>query len=306
MKKIVFTHLLILLFMFANAQSNIRLTNFWGNTYYINPSSIDETHLADISMAARKQWLGFPGSPTTFFAAGTIYNEDLHTQFGLKAVQDQLGYTSTTNIDLSYAYQIKMNLNWNLYLGLAGTYQNLSYDISKINFPTPDDPSIYSRLASQDNFNAQLGAELRDKNWRLGISGQNIISLFSSTNSLNSANRLYANTNFLYGMYRDYQQDFVNMGYGACLIQCGNNLQMEINVNSYFTLAGSTPFQLGFIYRTWSEMGFILGLDLSKNLRISYSYDYDVGGISQSSFGTHELVFGLRIDKIWRCRNCWF
>lgn len=303
MRKIVLILLCCLAGVLAEAQSNIRLTDYWDNTFYINPAAIDEKNLLDISMAARKQWLGFDGSPTTFFVAGAIFNNDLNTQFGLKAVQDQIGYTSTTNIDLSYAYSMTVYFNWKLNLGLAATYQSFGYDISKVNFPTADDPSIYSRLASQDNFNAQLGAELVNKNWRFGLSGQNIFSLFSTS----SISKFYTNTNFLYGMYRDYSHDFMNMGYGACAIQYANTLQMEFNVNSYFKLSNSNnPFQIGFFYRTWSEMGLLFGVNLSKNLKVSYSYDYDVGGISRSSFGTHELMISYSFERVWRCKNCWY
>ncbi len=303
MKKTVFILLCLFKVLLANAQSNIRLTNYWDNSFYINPAAIDDKFLLDLSMAARKQWLGFPGSPTTFFVAGAIYNEDLHTQFGLKAVQDQLGYTSTTNIDLSYAYSLTVNLNWKLNLGVAATYQSLAYDISKVNFSTADDPSIYSRLATQDNFNAQIGVELLNKNWRFGFSGQNIFSLFNPSSAIS---KLYTNTNFLYGMYRDYKHEFMNLGYGVCAIQYANTLQMEFNVNSYFKLGGSTPFQIGVFYRTWSEMGMLLGLNLNKNLKIAYSYDYDVGGISQSSYGTHEFLISYSFEKVWHCKNCWF
>ena len=303
MKKAVYIFFFSMIAYWVDAQSNVRLVNYWDNTFYINPAAIDEKNLMDISMAVRKQWIGFAGSPTTVFVAGAIYNEDLYTQFGLKAVQDQIGYTSSTNIDFTYAYSLTMNNNWKLNLGLAASYQSLAYDISKISFPTNEEASIYSRLATQDNFNAQIGAELINHNWRFGLPGQNIFSLFS--NSI--TNKVYNNTNFLYGMYRDYSHEFMNLGYGLCAIQYGNTIQMEMNINSYFKLSNSNnPFQIGFFYRTWSEMGFLLGVNLSKNLKVSYTYDYDMGGISQSSFGSHELMISYSFDKVWKCRNCWF
>jgi type IX secretion system PorP/SprF family membrane protein len=301
MKKAFLMLIVCVSFFFAHAQSNIRLTNYWGNTYYINPASIDDKYLADFSMAARKQWFSFPGSPTTGFAAGTLYNEDLHTQFGLKLVQDQLGYTSTTDIDFSYAYSLDVWKYWKCNMGVGVSYQYLSYDLSKVSFTTPDDPTIYDHLMNNNNFNAELGIELTNSNWRLGASSQNIFSLFYP-----GISKQYANTNFVYGMYKQNSRNVINLGYGVCGIQYANTYQMEVNLTSYFNLPNYNTFYVGLLYRTWSEMGLLFGIDLSKNLKLAYSYDYNVGGISRSSFGTNELMLTYKINKVWKCRNCWY
>ena len=134
MKKIVCLIMINLLTFTVIAQSNIRLNNYWDNTYFINPASINDQSLAEFNMAARKQWVDFPGSPLTFFASATTYQENLHAQFGLKLVQDKIGYTSTTAVDLTYAYSMLMQSDWQLHLGLAISFQSLSYDMSSLIF----------------------------------------------------------------------------------------------------------------------------------------------------------------------------
>jgi type IX secretion system PorP/SprF family membrane protein len=300
MKKILVLIILVANIVLAQAQSNIRLTNYWNNTYYINPASIDDKYQADFSMAARKQWFNFPGAPTTFFAAATLYNEDLHAQFGLRATQDNVGYTTTSDIDFTYAYELTVARYWKLNMGVAATYQNMSYDLSQVNFSTPDDDKIFSHLINENNFNAEIGVELTNNHWRIGASSVNLFSLFYKLN------KQYANTNFVYAMYKQNSRNYINLGYGICGIQYANTYQMELNMTSYFNLPGTNAFQVGLLYRTWSEMGLLFGIDLSKNLKLSYSYDYNVGGISRSSLGTNELMITYKLDKIWKCRNCWY
>ena len=300
MKKILIVIIIATNVVLAHAQSNIRLTNYWNNTYFVNPASIDDKYLADFSMAARKQWFNFPGSPTTFFGAATIYNEDLHTQFGLRLAQDNVGYTTTSDIDFTYAYALTVAKYWKLNLGLAASYQNMSYDLSQVSFSTPDDEKIFGRLVNENNFNAEVGAELTNNQWRIGASSINLFSLFYSLN------KQYANTNFVYAMYKQNSRNYINLGYGICGIQYANTYQMELNLTSYFNLPGTNGFQVGLLYRTWSEMGLMLGIDLSKNMKLFYSYDYNVGGISRSSLGTNELMITYKLDKIWTCRNCWY
>ena len=301
MKKTALLLILTLSTLLADAQSNIRLNNDWNKTYMINPASITDKYLAEFNMAARQQWLGFKGAPTTLFASGTLYLDELYTQFGLKVLQDKIGFTSTTDVDLTYAYAMRFNQTWKLNMGLGLSFQSLAYDVSKVNSPTGSDPQVLDRLLNENNVNSDLGFEFTNKFYRIGGSSQNVFSLFSNIN------KLFINTNYLYAIYKDSNHDYFNLGYGVCGIQYSNLYQMEFNITGYFkSTPSTTPFQIGLVYRTWSEAGVLLGLDLSHNFRLSYSYDYNFSGISNSSFGTHELMLTYRLDKVYRCKNCWY
>ncbi len=301
MKKVVLLLLFNLPALLLVAQSNIRLNNDWNNTYIINPASITDQYLAEFNMAVRQQWTGFNGSPTTLFASGTLYLDEMHTQLGLKIMQDKVGFTSTTNIGLSYAYAIRFNYDWKLNLGLGLSFQSLGYDVSEVNSPTANDPTVLTRLINENNINSDVGFELTNKSYRLGLASQNIFSLFAPIN------RLFVNTNFIYAIYRDSNHDSFNLGYGVCGIQYSNLYQMEFNLTGYFKPTPKTnPFQLGLVYRTWSEVGVLFGFDVSHNFRVSYSYDYNFSGISTTSFGTHELMLTYKLDKVFQCKNCWY
>ena len=301
MKKTVLLLFFCLPVIMLVAQSNIRLNNDWNKTYIINPASISDQYLAEFSMAARQQWLGFEGAPRTLFASGTLYIDELYTQFGLKVMQDKVGFTSTTDVDLTYAYAMRFNETWKLNLGLGLSFQSLGYDVSEVQSPTSSDPTVINRLLNENNVNSDLGFEFTNKFYRLGFASQNVFSLFSNIN------KLFPNTNFIYATYRDSNHDFFNLGYGVCGIQYSNLVQMEFNVTGYFKATPTTnPFQIGLVYRTWSEVGLLFGLDLTHNLRASYSYDYNFSGISNSSFGTHELMLTYRLDKVFQCKNCWY
>jgi len=302
MKKTVILIICNLLTIVIIAQSNIRFNNDWNKTYFINPASINDQYLAEFNMAIRHQWVGFEGAPKTLFISGALNLDNLYkTQIGLKVLQDKIGFTSTTDIGLTYAYSILAESNWRMNLGLGLNFQSLGYDVSEIFSPTPSDPVVLTRLLRENNINADLGFELTNKIWRLGISSQNMFSLFSQIN------KLFINTNYIYAIHRDYDHGFMNLGYGICGIQYANLYQMEFNLTGYFKSTAETdPFQLSLTYRTWSEIGALFGFDLSRNLWLSYSFDYNLSGISRSSFGTHELMLTFRLDKSYKCRNCWY
>jgi hypothetical protein len=82
---------------------------------------------------------------------------------------------------------------------------------------------------------------------------------------------------------------------------------MELNLTGYFKVTQeSDAFQAGLFFRTWNEMGILFGINLTKQIHLSYSYDYNVGGISRSSVGTQELILTYNLPKEWRCKNCWY
>jgi len=295
-KKISFLVIFLVVSFYGFTQSNIRLNNFIENTYHINPASIKFDYFAEFSIASRKQWLTLPGSPLTFFAYGTAYIESKKTQLGLKIVQDKIGFTSNSDIDLSYAYSVKLDRKWRLNLGLAGSYQMTSYDLTKL-FPNVFDPTVSNLLVDENNFNADFGFEFSSKNIRFGASSQNILSIFNENQ--------FHNSNFIYGMYRQNKDELINLGIGVCGIQYGDFLQAEVNLTSYINLSKDNDvLRLGLFYRTINEMGIVMGIDFSNLMSLSYSYDFSLGGLTRNAIGTHELILSYKLNKIFRCHNC--
>lgn len=298
MRKLTYILLLILIGTNASAQSNIRINDYWDNLYSINPAAINNQYGAIISIADRQQWAGVEGAPNTVFASASTFIEKLHTQLGAKVYKDKIGYTSTTNVGLSYAYAVTLDASWTLNLGLSGNLHSLSYDASRIKLETSDDPMAYQILQNSNEFNAETGIELVSKPWRFGASCQNLFSLFSG-----SKNKQFPYSNFLYARYRNYNTSLFDHSYSVCGIQTGNLYQGEFMASAYLkNYEQEDLFQFSLFYRTMNEMGTILGVNLGKTMSLSYSFDFNVSGISRGSVGTHELMLTLKLNKIEFCR----
>ena len=307
MKK--FYHIIsyILITFTVVGQSNVRLNNYWGDMHFISPASIYDKYDAVFSMAARKQWLGIEGSPTSYFASATTYSENFHTQLGLSLFQDKVGYTSTTNVNLSYAYAVMLKYNWQLHLGLAGNFQALSYDLSKVSLVSGGDAAAYRGLVPANVFDADVGAEITNNNYKIGLVGQNLFALFPSER------KLQVNTNFAYAKYYQNTNHVFNLGAGVCGIQYANIYQLELNMTGYFKYKlnnGLTEkpdlFDLGFFYRTQSEAGLIFGFNITDAIHVSYSYDYHFGALRMGSWGTNELMITYNLARKPVCHNCWY
>ena len=286
------------------AQSNIRVNNFWEDTYFINPAAI-HPYPWQFSLAWRKQWTGYPGAPQTGFLTGTYYADKHNTQMGVSIVEDNIGYTNTINAKVSYSYLTRINSFWDLRFGAALCGQNRYYDFTQITTDNTLDPAIDNALQSVTNVNADLGFEVTHDGLLLGLSGQNLVSLFDKNNDL------YVNTNFLYASYRVDSRNYMDYSFGLAAIESQNVFQMEANANFFFKISSpytnayttGETFRLGFYYRTWNEIGFLLGIDLSPEWHLSYAYDYNFSEISQESYGTHEVILRYRILPCMNCTN---
>lgn len=301
MKNALFLIIFNLLCLLGFSQSNIRLNNYWENTYYINPASIYSEYKYVISGAMQKQWLLFPGAPITgYFTAVTMLSTKKNIQvghLGLKVFSDKIGFTSLINISPSYSYSVRLNKSLLMNLGLAYKIQNFSYDLTKSNLGTPGDPSIYINESKWVGHNADVGVEFVARSLLIGVASQNLMSAFTKGNNLQT------NTNFLYVMYRSQLDNSFYVQSGISAIRNEHLTQLEINASSFFGPNKHPDFiQFGMIYRTSREYGILFGLDLGNSLRLAYSFVYNFAGIRHSSIGTQEIMLTWKFGKLPDCK----
>lgn len=307
MKRYLILLIFIMSYFLADAQSTIRLSNNWRDMHYINPASIYDKYDAVFNIAVRDQWLGIHGAPTTLFASGSTYFEKYRTQLGMSLIQDKIGYTNSTNVNFSYGYAAKFQQNWQLQLGVAANYQSLTYDFSRISAFNMADEILFLGLQPRSEFNADMGAEVTNENFKFGVASQNLFSLFQPVNALQ------VNANFLYAKYYQNTNYTVNLGAGICGIQYANIYQLEFNVTSYFKFKDnngltdkSDLFDVGLFYRTQSELGLVTGINLTEAIHVSYCYGYQFGSIGLGSYGTNEIMITYNLNRKPKCHNCWY
>jgi len=118
--------------------------------YFLTPAAIYDKYAAVFSVAAKKQWVGIEGSPATLFASGTTFNEDKNTQLGFSFVQDKAGFTSLSNLQLTYGFALQLDYLWQLHLGLGGNFQFVNYDPSAMKLENSSDEFAYTQLKGKN------------------------------------------------------------------------------------------------------------------------------------------------------------
>ncbi len=297
MKRILLSVCIVWGFLEGYSQSHIRINDYWDNLYYINPASVSDQYSYTISSVGRLQWVGLNGAPKTLFLSGTKFFERFHVQLGAKAYMDEIGLTKSSSISLSYAYNLSLNEIWKLNMGLSPSFMSLHYDMNKATLDNMFDPAFQSQMLSENKFNTDLGFELTNRNFKLGVSSQNLLSLFTTKT------KYQRNTNIMYATYRTHDGYFMDYGLGISGFQYANIFQPEMKASVFLKgERASELFQVGLFYRYSNELGAILGLNLFPGLQTIYSYDFNIGSISRSSIGTHELMV---IYKVNLCPTCY-
>jgi type IX secretion system PorP/SprF family membrane protein len=291
-------------------QADISMTTHWNNRANYNPASIARTEYLYLFGNARRQWMGISGSPTTINLQASEYIHSLKSAFGLSVVNDKIGLTTVMNPTVSYAYRISSNVDFDspaLSLGLsaglfARTINGSSYD------PTDSsDPAIsYSDITTYKP-DANIGVEYQSKYLIFGVSMTHLLSIGKSSNSsfLNTSHR------YVYGIYKNTNSEYYNFSLGTELINRNNLTVVEVNTSVRFkhpTGLYEGPrelFDIGLSYRTSQLFSFLAGVNLTKNLRVGYSYEYSFKlGSNQS--GTHEIMLEYRIPTQVSsiCQHC--
>jgi len=180
-------------------------------------------------------------------------------------------------------------------LGAAYKIQNISFDFTKATFESEEDLLITTKETKWSGHNADIGVEFVGNSFLFGVAIQNLMSPFLKDNSLQT------NSNFVYGIYRGEIDNYFNLLLGVCVIKNENLYQGEFTVSGVIKTKKLPVFQLGAFYRTKNEIGALFGLNLSNTVRLALSYDYHVGDISHSSFGTPEALLVWKFGKIRDC-----
>lgn len=287
----------------VKAQINPETAFYWENPYFISPASVNLDYKAYFSLAARKQWASFPGTPATFWATGALYWEDYRTQAGMKVMKDKIGYINTFDISLSYTYTLRLTWNSFLNLGIAGAYQSQSVDREKVEIENPDDPVLGSeRMRGLTEWNAHVGAEyVYDKKLTVGIAGQNLFSFFKEEP------HIWGGVNYAYARFRTRSVErSYDMEYGVCLKQYEDDFQVDGMATLYLNRdRREEMFQLSLYGRSVGEIGVLVGVKLVSELKFLCAYDYNFKTLKESAKGSFEVMVSYPLRHNSMCRSEW-
>lgn len=301
--------LLIFILSYGKAQ-NPQFSQFYSLPLFLNPAFTGQTYEHRAAADVRDQW---PGVATTYKTVAASYDYNIvsaSSGIGFIALQDRSGTPSlsTTLAMLSYAYHFRISKFAEIRMGAQIGYGYKSIDMSKLvlndqlyyNTPTSLDPYITNMNNHVGYLDLNTGALLNSATYWLGFSAQHLNKPNTSFSQTEGNSQLVDIS--LHGGYK-----FIKRKKGSRLMEYFSptfNYKHEakydqLDIGAYYYTA---PLNFGLWYRglplkhyapgylNADAFSFLLGVDISQDTRIGFSYDLTISRLSVAhSLGAFEL-----------------
>jgi type IX secretion system PorP/SprF family membrane protein len=294
MKKLI----IIIVFMSGlsslKAQQDILVSQYMFNHLLLNPGYAGSKDYMMATLLYRKQWLDWKGAPETQVAS--LHGPLGLTNFGWGVLlsHDKIAVTDRTDAYLNAAYHLKVSEKMKLSLGLRAGGGYYTYKNSDLIYWDENDPAFAGDRASRFLPNVGAGAYLYTDKFYAGLSVPTIISYDPARSlSLNytsgeviphQVRHYYATTGYAFEMNPDV------VFRPSVLVKYVQNAPIETDINLNVLLG--QLIWIGGSYRTGDSFVALLELQVSKKLRLGYSYDFTVTDVKDYSSGSHEIMLG--------------
>ncbi len=273
--------------------------------YVLNPLTINAGYAGNrgaLNMAVfyRSQWVGVPGAPQTMTLSLDAPFLDSKLGLGLVITNDKIGVTKQTRFNTYYAYKINMgtgNLSFGLGAGLITT--NTAWSNLIVVDPGDEKYLVDSEVLVVPDFN--FGMYYSHNNYFAGFSIPRLLDYQFNidenkyTMKFEPSEYTYLlNTGYLFNLNTKWKL------FPTTLISYTKSEKMLIDINAHVNF--SDKFWFGGSYRNNRSVAALFQIQMNDQLRIAYSYDFDLGELGRYSSGSHEImlryVFSYKIDVI--------
>ncbi len=301
-KKTIIPLIFIMSFGSMKAQQDPMYTHYMYNTLVINPAYAGSRDALTVTGLHRSQWVNYKGAPMvqTLSLHSPLRNE--HVGIGLSVTNDKIGPTNNTSAVIDFAYIMKLNKKSKLALGLSAGANMFQANLSSVQLDQQSDPSFQNNVNNRFTPNFGFGAYYYRERFYAGVSIPKIIqNKYSDVNQ--TANNIVAGKE-----QRHYY--FI----AGTLIKLTDNL--DFKPTTFVKVTAAAPIQadvtasfvimkkvtLGAMFRTGDAFGALVGLNLTDQFHVGYSYDYSYG-LKNFKYhqGSHEIV--LRYDFIYSSKK---
>lgn len=275
------------------------------NQYMLNPLSINPAYAGNrgvMNMAAfyRKQWVGIKGAPETMTLAmdAPFFNDKLG--IGLVILNDKIGVTKETQFNTNYSYKIntrKGTLSLGLGAGLFVT--NTAWSNLVVLDPGDEYYLIDSKVFIIPNFS--FGIYYSYNNYFAGFSIPKLLEQrfnFEKNKYVlknNPSDYMYLfNTGYIFNLSKGVKF------FPSTLIAYTAEDKLLYDINAHFKFMDR--LWVGASYRNDRSVAGMFQFQITNQLKLAYTYDFDFNKLRTFSSGSHEVMlryeFRYKIEAI--------
>ncbi|WP_420538549.1 type IX secretion system membrane protein PorP/SprF [Maribacter polysiphoniae] len=296
-KKIGFLGVLgfVLLFLSTEvqAQQDAQYTQYMYNTVSVNPGYAGSRGHLSLAALHRSQWVGLDGAPKTQtlnIHSPVGYNG---VGMGISIVNDEIGPTSETYLDLDFSYTVKTSDEGKLSFGIKASGHLLDIRFSELNQFAPDQ-TLEQDIDNKFSPNFGAGVYYHTDKFYAGLS----VPRFLQTSHFEESSLSTAKEQMNFYLITGYVFDMnPNLKFKPTILTKmvqGAPLQVDLSAN--FML--NDKFILGGAYRWDAAFSGMFGFYLNESFLIGMAYDREVTELGNAAFNDGSFEIILRYDFI--------
>lgn len=261
------------------------------NRQFLSPAFSGITGNFETFIAYQKNTLHFPGGPEykSIYASGPVYG---NMSLGGSVSKSSVTIFNSFSVQGDYAYHLRVSESNFIHFGLSVAYNENYVGIENDQVQSAqNDPYI---LKSRNSLDYGFGLIYTYKTFQIGVA---IPRLVESKLRNSETDALLYSLPGLVRIHTSYLFD-INQSFSvepSVVIDKSSFEPLWYNISTLVRIKEITWLELH--YRQGNIMGFNLGVNPSKKMLLSYSYDLSGTGIMKYSSGIHEISIGFVIGK---------
>jgi len=285
MKQIIITIGILCGLLITNSlysQQDPMFSQYMFNTLSVNPAYAGSANCITTSLISRHQWLGLNGAPQTqtFVVHAPMKHQ---VGVGVSVIRDQVGPMKTFSFQGNVSYHLKINEENLMYFGLMAGLNSFNVNLSTVDGVNTDDISF------QQDFKAVkpvfgFGLYYRHPKAYAGFSIPNLVETrYIGENAEWEHKRHFFG---IAGYLWDINDDFKFRP--TATLRYTKNSPVSVEFTGSMIL--KDLLWVGMLYRVGDAAGALFCLQVNRQVRIGYSYDYSLNVLRGHQSGSHEIM----------------
>lgn len=301
---IIVAALMILVFGSSYGQQDAQYTQYMYNTISVNPAYAGSRGVLSIVGLHRSQWVGLDGAPRTqTLTLNTPIGSNNRVGLGFSVVNDEIGPTDETYLNLDFSYTIPTSDHGKLSFGLKGGVHLLNVDFNKLTRYNANDFLFESNVDNKLSPNVGIGVYYHTNRFYFGLSAPNILETDhfdkSSTLSTATSTSYLAEERMNYYLITGYIFNLSNRVKfkPAVLSKLVFGAPLQVDISANFLLYDRLT--LGAAYRWSAAFSAMAGFQVSDALMIGFAYDRETTELGKTQFndGSYEVMLRFELFR---------
>ncbi len=306
MKKLQIIVTVLLSFWFYNlqAQQDAQYTQYMYNTISVNPAYAGSRGVMSIMGLHRSQWVGLEGAPRTqTLTLNTPLGQNERVGLGMSIINDEIGPTDETYIDVDFSYTIPTSEYGELSLGIKGGAHLLNVDFQQLTQFNQNDALFENNIDNKFSPQVGIGVYYHTDKFYFGLSAPNLLETDhfdeSTTISGSDSTSFLAEERINYYMIAGHVFNLSDdlKFKPAVLTKLVSGAPLQVDVSANFLLY--QKLTLGVAYRWSAAVTGQVGFQISDSMMIGFAYDRETTELGRSQFndGSYEVMLRFELFK---------